>query len=373
MNIALVRGKHLNNFATQNFDSLARGFNVETFSSLCPIETNSKLKNHRFASLADLSKLFPERVVKYLSNRTLGDMHNLWNMESQLAKFDILHTADSYYYYSYQLARYKQTHPGKILLITPWETIPFNNEGTSAKKRIKYFVYKQASHFLCYTQKAKEALILEGISADKISVIKLGIDTRRFMPAKAKQKNILFVGRLEKEKGILELLAAYKLICETVVHNLIIVGQGSLKSQVLSFINTHRLQNRVSLQTVPYAKMHKCYQDAEIFVLPSQKTATWEEQYGMVLAEAMASGMAIIGSNNGAVKEVIGSAGLLLKDPQAKIIAIALKKLTDNTKRVRKLSASARKRAEIYYNKEVFAQKLKRLYEKLYRSNFNQK
>ena len=101
------------------------------------------------------------------------------------------------------------------------ETIPHNNESIPQKKRIKKFVQKHADMFLCYTERAKECLVKEGVDSSKMKIIKLGIDLNRFKVKVKRQKvkklksnvknfTILFVGRLVEEKGTLDLYEAFK-------------------------------------------------------------------------------------------------------------------------------------------------------------------
>ena len=52
----------------------------------------------------------------------------------------------------------------------------------------------------------------------------------------------------------------------------------------------------------------------DVLVLPSRTTPTWKEQLGRVLIEAMASGVPVVGSNSGAIPEVIGDAGLIFPE-----------------------------------------------------------
>lgn len=51
----------------------------------------------------------------------------------------------------------------------------------------------------------------------------------------------------------------------------------------------------------------------DVLVLPSKTIPTWREQFGLVLAEAMLSRVAVIGSSSGGITEVIGDAGMIFE------------------------------------------------------------
>ena len=64
-------------------------------------------------------------------------------------------------------------------------------------------------------------------------------------------------------------------------------------------------------------------------VLPSRTTATWKEQFGRVLTEAMACGVPVVGSNSGAIPEVIADAGLIFPEGDAMSLAAQLQRLAN--------------------------------------------
>jgi phosphatidylinositol alpha-mannosyltransferase len=129
-------------------------------------------------------------------------------------------------------------------------------------------------------------------------VIPNGIDLNVYRPGLAPIRhlrddslNILFVGRLEKRKGLGDLLRAYRSIIDRIPRSrLIIVGDGPLRGRVESFISRHRLPNVVLAGYVPESVKPRYYDSADIFCAP----ATGAESFGIVLLEALASGLPVV-------------------------------------------------------------------------------
>ena len=129
-------------------------------------------------------------------------------------------------------------------------------------------------------------------------VIPNGIDTDRFKPGytpihhlRDDCVNVLFVGRLEKRKGLRDLLQAYSYMHERVPRTrLIIAGDGPLRGMVESFVASRRLDNVVLAGYVPDEVLPRFHASADIFCAP----ATGRESFGIVLLEAMATGLPVV-------------------------------------------------------------------------------
>jgi phosphatidylinositol alpha-mannosyltransferase len=129
-------------------------------------------------------------------------------------------------------------------------------------------------------------------------VIPNGIDLDTFRPGlppirhlRDDKVNILFVGRLEKRKGLGDLLRAYRFIqVRGPSTRLIIVGDGPLRGNVESYIARHRLPNVIMAGYVPETVKPRYYNSADIFCAP----ATGAESFGIVLLEALASGLPVV-------------------------------------------------------------------------------
>ena len=131
-----------------------------------------------------------------------------------------------------------------------------------------------------------------------LRIVPNGIDTSVFRPGlspirhlRDDRVNILFVGRLEKRKGVGDLLRGYEFMRSRVNNaRLIIVGDGPLRASAESFISRHRLPDVVMAGFVPDSVLPRYYDSADIFCAP----ATGRESFGIVLLEAMACAVPVV-------------------------------------------------------------------------------
>lgn len=139
-------------------------------------------------------------------------------------------------------------------------------------------------------------------------IIPIGIDLGRFRPGVPKIKkfkdqkiNILFVGRLDKRKGIEYLLKAYQRLSQLEKNiRLIIVGDGPQKQKAKNFVKDEGLKNVVFVRAVTRFELPAWYVTADIFCSP----ATHGESFGVVLLEAMAAGLPIVAFDNPGYKSI---------------------------------------------------------------------
>ncbi len=120
--------------------------------------------------------------------------------------------------------------------------------------------------------------------------------------------NILFLGRIEERKGLIYLLRAYKILerrlgTDWVLSNLrlIVVGEGPLKDECQEWIEKNKLKNVVFEEGVTEKEAPSYYRTADIFCSP----AIYGESFGIVLIEAMASGVPVVASANEGYKGVL--------------------------------------------------------------------
>jgi phosphatidylinositol alpha-mannosyltransferase len=169
---------------------------------------------------------------------------------------------------------------------------------------------------------------------------------------------VLFVGRMEKRKGLSYLLRAWANVRREFPRaRLIVVGHGRPLESYRSFVRKQGWSEVEFRGFVPAAVLPAYFQRADIFCAPS----TGAESFGIVLLEAMAAGRPILATRIDGYAEVIthGVDGLLVepKDPQA--LAVGLTHLLADGDLRRRLSAAGRRKVQQYDWSSVTDQILK--------------
>jgi phosphatidylinositol alpha-mannosyltransferase len=166
-------------------------------------------------------------------------------------------------------------------------------------------------------------------------VIPNGVDVERFARAVPIARwqdgvpNLLFVGRFEPRKGLLELLKAFRAVRRNGYRaRLLVVGSGPLEREARRYVATRRLGEVEFLGRVSDEEKAALYRTADVYVSP----ATGRESFGIVLLEAMAAGSAIVCSDIHGYKGVVrrGEQALLVPPRDTQALAGALGRLLDD-------------------------------------------
>ncbi len=184
-------------------------------------------------------------------------------------------------------------------------------------------------------------------------VIPNGVDVPRFAGAVPIARwqdgvpNVLFVGRLEPRKGVLDLLKAHRILRKTGSGNrLLIVGSGPQEREARRYVATRGLQAVEFLGRVSDREKAQLFRTVEVFASP----ATGGESFGIVLLEAMAAGAPIVASDIHGYKGVVrrGREGLLVPPHEPKELAKAIARLLGDPALRDEVSAAGRLRAEAF-------------------------
>ena len=219
------------------------------------------------------------------------------------------------------------------------------------------------------------------ISKEKIEYCPLGIrlPAKEILPVfdeKTANFEILFVGRLEKRKGIETLLKAALLVADKIPDvQFNIVGKdtnsapngGSYKQFLLDGIGKKYLKNIKFIGYVDDAELNYYYKKCSIFLAPSLY-----ESFGLIYLEAMAWGKPVIGCNVGGVPEVIDDAvtGILVPPGDEIFLANAILSLSDKKLR-NKFGNNGRKLVEDAFTIDKMVERTCEIYRKI--TNMNER
>jgi len=210
------------------------------------------------------------------------------------------------------------------------------------------------------------------VPPDKIEIIPNAVDTNKFHPAvdgyevrkklnlEERDRVVLFVGRLDYNKGIEYLLRSFSRINEEGTEaRLVIVGEGALKK----YICKYPLKNSIiPVGHVSEEDLPKFYAASNLVVLPSLM-----EGFGITLLEAMASGKPCVATRAGGVEDVVinGETGLLVPPADSYSLCHAIRTFLTDDKLSKEFGTAGRKRAENYFTWGKVAKRTVEVYKKV--------
>ncbi|UZE92300.1 MAG: glycosyltransferase family 4 protein [Methanosarcinales archaeon] len=163
-------------------------------------------------------------------------------------------------------------------------------------------IFKKADKVICVSQ-FELNLIKDhfNVPASKLINIPNGINLDEFRdikPLEREHKTILFVGRLEKYKGVQHIIQALPLLAE---YRFEIVGTGPCEQELKQLAGNLGISERINwIKELSRVELLQHYKSADVFVILSG-----HEAYGIVVAEALASGTPCIVADTGALSEFV--------------------------------------------------------------------
>jgi glycosyltransferase involved in cell wall biosynthesis len=212
-----------------------------------------------------------------------------------------------------------------------------------------------AEFVLVFTEDQKrEAIRRYRLEPGKVRVVPNGVENKfyfespRVLPARPR---LLFAGRLNYQKNLGQLLRALDGISDGFETTL--VGEGELKSALMSLAGDLKLQNVNFAGRQDGEALLEYFRQADVFVLPSER-----EGMPLVLLEAMAMGLPIVATNVTGSKDVVrdGVNGLLVPYGDAAAMRAALLRITADRAQYARASRASSREAEHYTWDKVAAQ-----------------
>lgn len=237
------------------------------------------------------------------------------------------------------------------------------------------FLFRRADRVLASSLEYAEgsSLSRRGDALKKCVALPLGVDAERFSPGLCTQpskmefrlgtKNILFVGGMDRAhdfKGVSELLSAFAVarLDDAALH---LVGDGELHERYVVQAGTAGIGERVRFHgALPLEALIRLYRCVDVLVLPSLGRS---EAFGMVLLEAMASGIPVIASRLPGVRTVVdeGKTGWLVSPGNIDELAATLRAVFTDNARTLTMGRAARERVSVLYSNDIVTQQLLRL------------
>jgi glycosyltransferase involved in cell wall biosynthesis len=166
-----------------------------------------------------------------------------------------------------------------------------------------------------------------------------------------------FAGRICAEKGWRVLLEALRGLPPDVT--LRMAGTGPEDAELRAVIQSPGLAGRATfLGVVSGRDLATFYRSIDTLVVPSLTTPAWKEQVGAVLPEAMSAEVPVIGSDSGAIPEVIGAAGVVVPEGDPVRLRDAIARLRSDPEERRRLALEGRRRYEREFSIEAFARRV---------------
>ncbi len=203
---------------------------------------------------------------------------------------------------------------------------------------------------LCLSKQSVEEMAGLGISRSKISKFTYWVDSRIFKPSlkknlvKGSKFTVLFVGRLVKEKGVVELLNSLKNWPKEA--GLVVAGSGPLSEMVE---DRSKSDKRILFAgKVQQVKLPELYSSADLLIVPS----VHEEGFGRVVIESLMCGTPVMASARGGLVEAIDDSVGELFVVSSKTIAEKVSYFVKNRSELKKKSDLARNYALSRYGEK---------------------
>lgn len=387
--VAILRERHLSNSEIQNYDVGAEyeliGFGAKGQTHSVDIPVRS------LYSSATVPGSTPGNLARALQSIATGSSTYMYGLVDELAEFDIVHTIETFQGFSEQAVKAKREHDCSVVC-TVFENIPYFVESNHYSRtwrealkhrdsdNIKQTVREGADAFIAMSDRAKTALQIEGVPSEDIRVIPLGVDINRFKPGITDENsnlpgsleensglNVVYVGRYTWEKGVFDVLSAWKRVCKRIEKevSLTMVGWGPDREQVEAFVRHADIPNVSVCGPVEYDRIPHIYDAADLTVVPSLPTRFWQEQYGRVVVESQACGTPVLASRTGGIPYAMDGHGVLAQPGDPHDWAEKICELLGDESRRTQLGHQARQHVETNRTLEDTARQVESVYDEV--------
>jgi colanic acid/amylovoran biosynthesis glycosyltransferase len=192
-----------------------------------------------------------------------------------------------------------------------------------------------AKLFIAVSDFIRRNAIAQGFPEERIVVHYIGVDSQRFqaVPNLDRQPVVLFVGRLVEKKGCEYLLQAMEQIQSQIPEmEVVVIGEGPERQKLETYAKQH-LKHYRFLGAQPPEQVQYWMQQAQVFCVPSITADSGDaEGFGIVFAEAQATGLPVVSFASGGIPEAVAheQTGFLAPERDVEALATYLKTLLTN-------------------------------------------
>lgn len=245
-------------------------------------------------------------------------------------------------------------------------------------------IFNKLDRIIAVTDNIRQSIEKAGVPPEKIESISMSVDTQRFhpmvpkepgkyFPGKSKGARILFVGNTSKEKGLIELLQAMRILVQKGIPLFLVAAvenQSEISEYASRFDYIKRLITELGLThsvqllgLIDY--IENLYAETDIVVIP-WNTSRGPSDYPLVAMEAMAMGKCIVSTPVGGCPELLrdGKAGILTNDFSAESISSAIEFAVNHPEHRRRKGQAALEAAN-HFSLEKSGKRMINLYERL--------
>lgn len=231
------------------------------------------------------------------------------------------------------------------------------------------YALRRAAAWVAFGETVHDALrVRRGYDHLPVAVISPGVDTELFQPdaqAGARVRHSLgwwedgspvigFLGRFVAEKGLRTLTGALDAAREP--WRALIVGGGAMEGELRAWAAGWGDAVRI-VTGVPHHEVPAYLNAMDVLCAPSRTTSRWKEQLGRMLIEAMACGVAVIGSDSGEIPHVVGDAGMIVREADEAAWTCAIDRLLGDSAHRHALAEAGLRRVGAHFALPVVARR----------------
>ena len=242
-------------------------------------------------------------------------------------------------------------------------------------EQFRGYTYGHTDFVVCRNTEAREVVRSKGYQGP-MQVVPNAVDAELFRPLdRAECRRALpgvgrfgflagYVGRLVEEKGLLDLVDALEFCPPTL--GLLLVGAGPLRARLEQRACELGKESQLVFEAArPLQELPAIMNALDVLVLPSRTTPSWKEQFGRVIIEAYACGVPVLGSDSGAIPDVVGAGGLIFPEGDARALAAALVSLQSDPVRRAEMGRTGFRLANEQYTWQHVAETMRGIYERV--------